>query len=205
MVPFREQGHTVIGCDHSKCLVDFGRSHFNINLVHGDIQCVTEGNFDLIFLHHVLEHIRRPETLIQKLSTLISKDGLIIVSVPDYQGVWSEQFNDFDIMELLHIAHPYNFTSHGLKSIKLDGKLSGRRFLPSSKTRTAWQALPELWFAWGTNPILEKLPPCQSLEILDTHKCLKLLQRHEEIWISKRKWKKARRALKNKLKNLKFW
>ena len=204
LAPFKEQGHTVVGCDHSKELVDFGKSHFNINLVNGDVECVNEKNFDLIFLHHVLEHIRRPEILIQKLSTLINSKGLIVVSVPDYQGIWNGDFDNFNIMEMFHIAHPYNFTSKGLKSVKLDSKLLGKRFLPSSKTQTVWQAaLPELWFAWGISSVIEQLPPCAAIETTDHSKCLELLQRHEKAWIRKRRLNKIKRRLKKKFRNLK--
>lgn len=46
--------------------------------------------FDLICMLDVLEHIKEDKTTLEKLSKKLSKEGLLIITVPAYQWLWSE-------------------------------------------------------------------------------------------------------------------
>ncbi len=53
------------------------------NLKYSDNINTGENVFDAIYLHHVLEHIPDPIGYVRKLSTLLKKDGILLIQVPD--------------------------------------------------------------------------------------------------------------------------
>ena len=48
-----------------------------------DFSGVTDGSFDCIYMHHVLEHIPAPIEYLSALCRLLKKDGLLFIQVPD--------------------------------------------------------------------------------------------------------------------------
>jgi len=63
--------------------------------------------FDIIILWHVLEHLEKHEALLQDLSNRLSKDGLLIIAVPNFsslqQGLFSKYWFHLDLPR--HLVH----------------------------------------------------------------------------------------------------
>lgn len=54
-------------------------------------------NFDLVVANHILEHVSNPENLIEGISKLLKKGGIVYVGFPDYRN-----FTDI----FYHLVHP---------------------------------------------------------------------------------------------------
>ncbi len=49
-------------------------------------------SFDVILLHHVIEHLDDPLSYINKIKTLLKKDGIFIVATPDFDSAMARRF-----------------------------------------------------------------------------------------------------------------
>lgn len=63
-----------------------------------------KGKMDVISLFHVLEHIEEPVSVLQKLSTMLSEDGVMVIEVPNADDALlslyeNENFADFTYWE----------------------------------------------------------------------------------------------------------
>lgn len=58
---------------------------------------VKEGQktYDLVVLSHVLEHLREPEKILQQLKSLLNKDALLVVAVPNSSSINRKIFGRF--------------------------------------------------------------------------------------------------------------
>ena len=73
------------------------------------MQATSQGNYDLIIVNHVLEHIMRPNQLLAELGKLLSEAGQIYIDVPAVEGYRS--------VASLHIGHMYHFSVHSLSAL----------------------------------------------------------------------------------------
>jgi SAM-dependent methyltransferase len=106
------------------------------------------GRFDVITLWHVLEHVTRPVDVLKELSGLLAPDGVLIVSVPNFQSWQSRMFRGswFHLDPPRHILH---FESDTLEHCLRDAGLS---------TTRRWEFLPEYgssgWIQSALNQVL---------------------------------------------------
>lgn len=70
-----------------------------ISDVYTDMQQCRGYKFQLMTMIHVLEHIARPVSVLQDLSSYLSKDSYLIIAVPDYTN------NPFDLIIADHVSH----------------------------------------------------------------------------------------------------
>jgi len=49
-----------------------------------------DGHFDVVILHHVLEHVKNPLGLIEKIKKVLNKNGRILIAVPNRYGFGNE-------------------------------------------------------------------------------------------------------------------
>ena len=100
---YKKKGWDVAGIDIS----DFGISSKNpdlldffvkTNLVEGLSSFEAQGRcFDLLFLANVLEHVLEPEKLIGAIKKLLTKNGLLVIQVP----------NDYSLLQLGALNHGF--------------------------------------------------------------------------------------------------
>lgn len=80
-------GRSVVGIDYSEDLINYARSNTdaeNIEYIVGDVtKDISNREFDLALLIHVIEHIEKPDDLLQSLRKIAKK---IIVEVPDFES-----------------------------------------------------------------------------------------------------------------------
>jgi len=63
--------------------------------------------FDIITLWHMLEHIKSPESYLQKIHELLEKDGLLVVEVPNFNSWTSVLIKNYWLA--LDLEHHQNF------------------------------------------------------------------------------------------------
>lgn len=143
---FAKAGFEVYGCDHAEPLVGFGRSKGLSNLHAGDLGTLGPAldqagkRADLIYLHHVFEHLADPFAWLLQAAALLSDEGIILVAVPDITR--SDRFPSpgGDLRLAFHVAHKFNFTIQGLEDL---AKRAG--LFASPATVECATSAPEVW------------------------------------------------------------
>src|SRR4051794_5460373 len=129
----RAQGHTVVGVDLEKDdlvgerLDDF----FEADLDHGIPKEVGDG-YDLILAADVLEHVRKPESLLREMRGLLNDHGTVIASVPNF-GHWYPRLRvvsgrfGYDRRGILDDGHVRFFTRHSFEAMVKSAGYATRR------------------------------------------------------------------------------
>lgn len=76
---------------------------------HADLASLetVEGDFDLIVVNHVLEHVGDPVLFLARLRRLLGQQGRLFLDVPDVEA--------YDSVTNLHIAHLFHFSTRTLQ------------------------------------------------------------------------------------------
>lgn len=82
----RERGYEPLGCEPSTWMCAFARDHYGLELHPGTIfdMPVPPGSIDLLTLWDVLEHTPDPQAVLRRAHELLTPDGVLVLSVPDY-------------------------------------------------------------------------------------------------------------------------
>jgi SAM-dependent methyltransferase len=146
---FREAGFQVAGCDYSARLVEEARRNGIEHAQHGTIDDLRKtlggARADLIYLHHVLEHLNDPFEFLINCKESLSAKGRILFVVPDVSRIDSFPNPNGDLLVFLHLAHKYNFSFAGLRQLCARAGYSINRLSPDASLRTANSDMPELW------------------------------------------------------------
>lgn len=141
----RDAGLRTAGCDHSQRLVEFGAAHGMQGLAVGDLYALRAafpslGGEDIVYLHHVFEHMSDPSRFLRDCAPLLSEAGAVLAIVPDIARIDEFPFPGGDIRLFLHIAHKYNYSRQGLRRL---GARCGYavEFLAGFESKAA----PEMW------------------------------------------------------------
>jgi SAM-dependent methyltransferase len=87
-------------------------------------ECADRGPFDCVTLWHSLEHMPDPWAVIARIRRLVADHGLLLIAVPDFEGLQSKTFGS----SWLHLdmpRHLYHFTA-----TSIDGMLHRTEFVP---------------------------------------------------------------------------
>lgn len=87
-------------------------------------ECADRGPFDCVTLWHSLEHMPDPWAVIARIRRLVADQGLLLIAVPDFEGLQSKTFG----ASWLHLdmpRHLYHFTA-----TSIDGMLHRTEFVP---------------------------------------------------------------------------
>ncbi|MCP4328289.1 MAG: class I SAM-dependent methyltransferase [Alphaproteobacteria bacterium] len=103
---FQDRGFEVEGCDLDTRYIKYGRTR-GISIACQDIDgMATSNEFDLIILSHVLEHLINPRRALEKLKSMLSKEGMIYIEVPSIHIVRSNyQSNLLAYFQNAHFLH----------------------------------------------------------------------------------------------------
>jgi SAM-dependent methyltransferase len=87
-----EKYGNVFGLDNSEEAVKYCQKNNYFNTILGDIRSVNldDNRYDLITNLDVLEHLDDDNLAVQKMYKLLKKDGLVIITVPAYNFLWSK-------------------------------------------------------------------------------------------------------------------
>ena len=141
-----QNGFKVRGCDYSAELIEFGTSKRVPGLAVGPVDVIASSKekFDLIYLHHVFEHVGRPLPTLRSIQNLLKPDGRLLIIVPDLGRVHLYVRAKSDPMKFIHVAHKYNYTLTCFEQLARKTRFEARLFEPSDAP-TAWNDAPELW------------------------------------------------------------
>ena len=100
-----------------------------------------------MIINHTLEHLESPKDVIKKVNSLLKKDGLILIDVPNF-GSLSAQMQKNKWLYLLPEEHRWHFTEEGIERLLSDNGFKViEKFMPSgvfdygSPMLELWQAL----------------------------------------------------------------
>ena len=82
----RERGYEPHGCEPSTWMCQFAREHYGLELFPGTIfdMPVEPGTVDLLTLFDVIEHTPDPQAVLRRAYELLTPDGVLAMSYPDY-------------------------------------------------------------------------------------------------------------------------
>jgi 2-polyprenyl-3-methyl-5-hydroxy-6-metoxy-1,4-benzoquinol methylase len=82
---------TAIGTQISMNAYKFSRDTLKLEIYNQDLLAIDlKKYFDTITLWHVLEHVPNPEAYLQKIHTLLNKQGILVIEVPNHAS-WSRK------------------------------------------------------------------------------------------------------------------
>ncbi|GAA0474446.1 methyltransferase domain-containing protein [Streptomyces olivaceiscleroticus] len=162
-----EQGHRVTGVDRSPRMVEAARAklaEWDARLLIGDAARppVTERQFDVVLVRHVLWALPDPETVLRSWARLLRPGGRLIL----IEGRWGE-------------ADPVGFTATELEG--LTAPLARRTHLEQLAGDTAlWgREVADERYALVVHPA----PPARHTEVIDVHL---ILRRGDEVLLARR-------------------
>ncbi len=107
---FSDAGYDAFGIDLSHTYTDFGISHGLHLYCCSSSEVAAKGDkYDLIILHHVLEHFTDLKTELGCIAEMLDPDGLLFIAVPGVKNLTFKAYGT-DFLRMLQNAHVYNFT-----------------------------------------------------------------------------------------------
>lgn len=104
-------GHDVQGIEPNAGYAAFSINTYGIDVIGGDVEDVLPNNetFDVVTLHHVLEHLLDPVAVLGRLAGVIAPAGKIVVEVPNVEARYHAP------QRLFHFAHLHVFCTDTLR------------------------------------------------------------------------------------------
>ena len=110
---FKSKGWNVLGIEPSAAAANIARQLYDIEVIVGLFDSkllVDRGQFDIILLSHVLEHLLSPKMILSDIRNLLGKRGLVYIEVPNL-------LRPFVPMGYFTIEHLSYFTPATLSSL----------------------------------------------------------------------------------------
>ncbi len=91
----KESGFSVLGLEPDEdarrvALTENGIELKDLSLLHG-----LDESFDVISMWHVLEHVYNLQTDLEKIVSLVNRDGVLIIAVPNYTSFDAQYYKEF--------------------------------------------------------------------------------------------------------------
>lgn len=91
---WKNAGFEVTGVEPSQQRGDYARGKYGIRVISGYVENVPLGEkFDVVVIRHVLEHFESPLPVLTSIRSLLKKDGLLVVVVPNLRCIGRYLFN----------------------------------------------------------------------------------------------------------------
>ena len=111
----RDLGWKVIGSERTPQAALYAHHVLGLPVFVGGLETIHPGpHFDLIFLFQVLEHLDDPLSVVQQLSQLLSPNGKLIISVPNFSSWQSKIGRD----KWFHLDVPRHLRHYSLPSLQ---------------------------------------------------------------------------------------
>ncbi|PPT09445.1 UDP-N-acetyl-D-mannosamine transferase [Geitlerinema sp. FC II] len=147
----QDRGFHVAGCDYDTTVMELGKQNGVANLFYGSIDAIgnamPEVKFDLIYLHHVFEHLTDPVAFLNQCRNFLNPNGQILVIVPDIYHIdeIGHPAAVGNLLMYLHVAHKYNFSIEGVQRLASRAGYCAEKVVPDAELETPWSKSPELW------------------------------------------------------------
>ncbi len=82
----RQAGYEPFGCEPSSWMCNFAREHYDLSLHQGTLfdAPFDKGSIDLLTAWDVLEHTPDPKAVLERAHELLSEDGILALTYPDF-------------------------------------------------------------------------------------------------------------------------
>lgn len=120
---YAKKYYSVEGTEISESAIKIAKERYNVNLKKGQINDIDLKNntFDIITLFHVLEHVPNPLEVIKICKSLLNKNGMIVIAVPNEIDSFQAYIKRF--LARLPISNFKKFGRTAIRKIQLDGSL----------------------------------------------------------------------------------
>jgi len=124
------KGHRCLGLDPGQHFATYARTVNGVEVHNCGWQDASfePGHFDIITLHHVLEHLRKPTSALRRLHEWLADDGVLYVAVPNLLSRREQLF------EYFHFAHVYSFSPQTLVATAMVAGFEPDPLMPSRGT-----------------------------------------------------------------------
>lgn len=81
-----KNGYDTVGLEMEEEQITIGKELFNVNLVNSTIEefiMTANKKFDVVHMHHVLEHFRDPVNILNQLKKILNSNSIVIIEVPN--------------------------------------------------------------------------------------------------------------------------
>ena len=105
-----QAGFAAQGIEPNRGYAAFAKAEYQIDIDVGTVEDVLRNNrtWEVITLHHVLEHLADPVTVLKGLAAHLSDEGVIVIEVPNVEARYHAPQRRF------HFAHLHTFSREGL-------------------------------------------------------------------------------------------
>jgi SAM-dependent methyltransferase len=113
----RERGYDPRGCEPSTWMCGFAREHYGLELFPGTVfdMPVQPGTVDLLTLFDVIEHTPDPQAVLRRAHELLTPDGVLAMSYPDYGSLAARLLGSR--WPFLLTVHLYYFTPRTMTTL----------------------------------------------------------------------------------------
>jgi SAM-dependent methyltransferase len=113
----KEAGWEVLGVEFAPASAEAARRTYGVEVVVGDfLEVSLEGDFDVVTMWHVLEHLPHPSAALDRAADLLRPGGRIVISVPNIDSLQArfggEQWFHLDLPR-----HLFHFSPRSLSAI----------------------------------------------------------------------------------------
>ncbi|KOX59920.1 methyltransferase type 11 [Streptomyces purpurogeneiscleroticus] len=100
----RARGCEAVGVEPGRDYAAYARTHHGVEVLdHADDGRFEPGTFDVITTHHVMEHLRDPADVMERLARWLKPDGVLYAAVPNMAATGKPPHERF------HFAHVHGF------------------------------------------------------------------------------------------------
>lgn len=118
LTKFKEEGWDVLGTELSKEACLYAKKVYGLHIMQGDLLDLhlKSNQFDVVTLNSTLEHLYEPFETIKKVSKLLKKGGLVVITVPNIDSLGVKIFKE-KWLPLHPPKHLYHFNSNTLSKM----------------------------------------------------------------------------------------
>jgi len=140
------RGYEVEGTDLSRHVTDNVPAKAGFPIHHGAIEEIQFARkYDIITMLHVLEHTNNPVSTLSRSKELLSRDGYLVVVVPNYQSLDTRIKDVLSRLKLKSRAYKHLALGHhnwvfSIKSLEILGQKCGLQVVHRQTAQPAWRA-----------------------------------------------------------------
>lgn len=111
--------HQKFGLEVSEFAADFAQKYATIYKKPIEELNLTDNSFDVVVSHHVIEHVDSPEIFLKEIHRILSPEGILVLSTPDFDCVCARLFKK-NYRMLFDKTHVNLFSFNSLKNMLSD-------------------------------------------------------------------------------------
>lgn len=139
MCDFHDRGVAISGAEITGHLVDACQNNgLDVHKVE-DFSHIPfdDGEFDIVYLMQVFEHLREPHRLLNELARILKNGGMLYLAVPNAASIWRKVFGNNWVSGWFAPFHLFHYNRGTL------ARLAGQHGFDVIRS---WSSTPESWF-----------------------------------------------------------